>query len=403
MNARIHRAMAMPMLAVLVLVASAVLPNVASAQSPLPIQELSLTSVCSNDPAVERRWQITNPNTFEVPVTWQVLETNQTADLVVPSGDSYFFTQAVLGENIVVIVWADEFGVAQSDVATGGVECLRGACFVGGDDPGCTCETMAQYLCEAAGGTYGGDDSPCDGDADGVLDCADHCLGTPVAEPVDADGCACSQLDRDGDGVSDCVDNCPDVANATQSDIDDNGIGDACDPDRDGDGIPNQLDNCPDTPNPSQADLDGDGFGDACDDDRDGDNVPDGRDNCPDVSNPTQAEADGDGVGDACDPDRDGDGVPNSVDNCPDAANPDQADTDGDGLGDECDGSPTGDPQPGAETQPEGSNGICIPFLWQSLVGLPLCGPGCLVPPMGMMLAALAGAGRRRRRRHRVS
>jgi hypothetical protein len=36
--------------------------------------------------------------------------------------------------------------------------------------------------------------------------------------------------DTDGDGIIDCLDNCPTVANADQSDIDNDGIGDMCDP-----------------------------------------------------------------------------------------------------------------------------------------------------------------------------
>jgi probable HAF family extracellular repeat protein len=36
--------------------------------------------------------------------------------------------------------------------------------------------------------------------------------------------------DSDGDGIDDSADNCPNVSNATQSDLDDDGAGDACDP-----------------------------------------------------------------------------------------------------------------------------------------------------------------------------
>ena len=71
-------------------------------------------------------------------------------------------------------------------------------------------------------------------------------------------------VDTDQDGVGDEVDNCPRVSNPEQTDVNQNGIGDACD-DFDQDGILNAEDNCPDHANRYQQDTDGDGIGDHCD------------------------------------------------------------------------------------------------------------------------------------------
>lgn len=72
--------------------------------------------------------------------------------------------------------------------------------------------------------------------------------------------------DRDNDGVVDQSDNCPSTINADQKDINQNGVGDACE-DFDGDGLMNTSDNCPEHPNRVQQDSDGDGIGDQCDPD----------------------------------------------------------------------------------------------------------------------------------------
>ncbi len=185
-------------------------------------------------------------------------------------------------------------------------------------------------------------DFEADGDADGVSDGEDNCPTTANADQSDVDGDdvgdACD-TDDDNDGVDDGADNCPTAANSDQVDTDGDGLGNVCDNDDDNDGVDDGADNCRLTPNSGQTDTDGDGLGDACDGDDDGDGVADGGDNCPLTANSNQSDNDGDGAGDACDSDDDNDGVADTADNCPLKANPNQADTDGDGIGDTCDTS----------------------------------------------------------------
>ncbi|MCB1688913.1 MAG: thrombospondin type 3 repeat-containing protein [Halioglobus sp.] len=73
-------------------------------------------------------------------------------------------------------------------------------------------------------------------------------------------------IDRDEDNVLDGLDNCPAVANASQVDTNNNGLGNACDPitDSDGDGVLDDFDNCPAIYNPDQLDSDNNGRGDIC-------------------------------------------------------------------------------------------------------------------------------------------
>jgi hypothetical protein len=176
--------------------------------------------------------------------------------------------------------------------------------------------------------------------------------GSPAAlVALEANG-----LDLDLDSVPNASDNCPVRANPSQSDADDDGLGDACSQveDPDADTVLTRIelrgDNCPDLYNPAQTDGDGDGIGDACDvnpggtgpgDDNDSDGVPDAGDNCPTRYNPGQADSSGNGLGDDCDefsdPDADAVFTARRIrDNCPDTYNPGQEDVDFNGIGDAC-------------------------------------------------------------------
>jgi hypothetical protein len=136
-------------------------------------------------------------------------------------------------------------------------------------------------------------DATNDGDGDGLCGVLNYCVAGVAAVDTDgddvADSCDVCPLDAANDADDDGIcetgegsqpgDNCPIIANNNQSDIDGDGLGDACDSDIDGDGTENVDDNCV-FDNNDQTDTDLDGQGDACDDDLDGDGVNDAGDAC---------------------------------------------------------------------------------------------------------------------------
>ena len=109
-----------------------------------------------------------------------------------------------------------------------------------------------------------------DSDSDGVPDSLDKCLGTPLGDPVDANGCSLPK-DSDGDGVIDANDQCPGTRAGVK--VDANG----CPIDSDGDGVADAVDKCPNTPAGDTVDASGCSVAK----DADGDGVPDASDRCP--------------------------------------------------------------------------------------------------------------------------
>lgn len=91
-------------------------------------------------------------------------------------------------------------------------------------------------------------------------------------------------LDADGDGYNHDSDNCPLVSNPAQTDLDGDGMGDACDNDIDGDGLTNAQEAALGT-NPQNPDTDGDGLND-------------GAEVNTHSTNPLIADTDGDGLTD---------------------------------------------------------------------------------------------------------
>ena len=157
--------------------------------------------------------------------------------------------------------------------------------------------------------------------------------------------------DNDGDSIANASDNCRLITNTDQTDLDGDGVGDACDTDDDGDGVVDIDDAFPKDPAES-ADSDADGIGNNADDD-DADGIIGRLDNCPNLANPEQRDLDSDGIGDVCDLDRDGDGAPNPFDDFPDNA-AETKDSDSDGIGDnedlDDDGDGVQDSEDGAPT-----------------------------------------------------
>ena len=191
----------------------------------------------------------------------------------------------------------------------------------------------------------------------------------------------CLEKDTDEDGWLDDDDNCPEISNSQQEDLDQDGMGDACDDDDDGDGDGDLTDCEPlnaDIFNGADEACNGlddncvlgadEGFGDItcgtgecivtvqecvdgavqeCVPGDPTDEICDGLNNdCDEETDEDFPDEDGNGIVDCLELDTDQDGVVDIKDNCPELANPEQEDNDQDGPGDVCDADDDNDGEP---------------------------------------------------------
>jgi len=86
------------------------------------------------------------------------------------------------------------------------------------------------------------------GSCDDLDACTDDSCGAGICEHAQIPDCCTSDetCDDDGDGIPNSEDNCVDVENPLQEDLDNDDLGDACDPDKDGDGFEAEVDDCDD-------------------------------------------------------------------------------------------------------------------------------------------------------------
>lgn len=174
-----------------------------------PMADLVLAPACSNDPAATRSWTVTNPNAFDVDVTWEVDGTAETGMVLAVPGDTSFETQTDAEGNAVTIRWINEQNVEQNATSESTDEQCARALDTDGDGVGDSTDTCPETPSSEAADADGCSCSQRDGDSDTVNDCDDACADTVVGVPVDQDGCSCDQIDSDGDGVSNCDDLCP--------------------------------------------------------------------------------------------------------------------------------------------------------------------------------------------------
>jgi len=95
-----------------------------------PSNYLNLTSMCSNDPSVSRRWRVRNATSTPIEYTWNVYGTSQSGSgLAAANGDTYFETAALAGPNTTKIYWTVGTTTYNKVKASGGATCEQTSCY----------------------------------------------------------------------------------------------------------------------------------------------------------------------------------------------------------------------------------------------------------------------------------
>ena len=94
-----------------------------------PANYLNLTSMCSNDPSVSRRWRVRNTTATPIEYTWNVYGTSQSGSGLAAPGDSYFETVALAGPNTTKIFWTVDNVSYNKVKASGGATCEQTSCY----------------------------------------------------------------------------------------------------------------------------------------------------------------------------------------------------------------------------------------------------------------------------------
>lgn len=211
-------------------------------------------------------------------------------------------------------------------------------------------DTDDDGLSDSSEVSLGTDPLDADSDDDSVMDSADNCpfVANTAQLDVDSDGLgdACDS-DSDNDGLTDSDEVSVYGTNPLDADTDDDGLSDSVelslgtdplDADGDDDTVLDGADNCPFLSNATQTDTDGDGAGDACDSDDDNDGLSDSDETSVYGTNPLDTDSDNDGLND---------GLEVRI-----GTNPALADTDGDSFSDLVERSLGADPL-SSGSQPE--------------------------------------------------